>query len=274
MQELGYAEGKSFVIERRYARGATEQLPALAKELVASKPDVIVAPSTSAARAAMRATTSIPIVFIGPADPVASGLVASLARPGGNVTGTSAISTEMSAKWIELLLELAPGAKRLGFLTDTSNPGSVLLFRSTEEQAQALNVTVQLLNGRQRSELEKSFESIVHQRIEGLIVSVTAVLVDHRDQIVQFAARQRLPVLYARRDYMDAGGLVFYGVDLGVIYSRAADYVHRIAQGARPADLPVERPTVIRLVLNRKTARELGLTVPPTVLVRADELIE
>jgi putative ABC transport system substrate-binding protein len=274
LRELGYAEGKNLVIESRYAHGAGERLPALATEIVALKPDIIVVVSTPATRAAVRATSTIPIVFTGLGDPVATGLVAGLARPGGNATGLSIITGELGAKWVELLREIAPGAKRVAYLSDMSNKGSVVVFNQLQEHARSLGVTVEMFGGQNPDELERSLDAIARQRFAGLIVGAPGTLVDNREQIVQFAARQKMPTVYARREYVDAGGLLSYGADLGVMYQRTAEYVHRIAQGAKPADMPVERPSTVRMVLNLRTSRTLGIALPSSIRHRADELID
>lgn len=274
LQELGYAEGKNLVILMRYAHGDGYRLPALAAELVGQKPDVIVAPSTTSASAARQATSSIPIIFNGVADPVRSGLVASLAHPGGNATGLSIMTTEIGSKWIELLREITPGARRFGFINDASNPGSLLAFRNLQEQARTVNAAVRLLDGRNRQALESALETMAREPLDGLIVGNSAVLFPHRDRIIQFAAQHRLPVVYARRDYVEAGGLLSYSVDLDFMFLRGAEYVHRILQGARPSDLPVERPSRTLLEVNLKTAKVLGFTIPPSILLRADRVIE
>ena len=271
--ELGLVEGKDVVYEVRFARGASERLPALAAELVALKPDIIVSGGTPATSAAMKATSSIPIVFAGSGDPVGTGLVASLARPGGNATGMSIQTGEFGGKLLELLREISPHAKRLAYLIDASNKASQAAFRQLEEHARAMNVTIRMLDGRQRTELERSFETIKRERLQGLIVGTTPVLLEHRDQIVQFAAREKLPIAYGRAEYVYAGGLFSYSPDFQFVYSRSADYVHRILQGAKPADLPVEQSTKLKMVLNLKTARALGITAA-SVRLRADEVIE
>jgi putative ABC transport system substrate-binding protein len=274
LRELVLAEGNDVAYEARYARGALDRLPALAAELVALKPDIIVCPATPSTIAAMKATSTIPIVFSAAGNPVGSGLVASLARPGGNVTGTSNITIEIVGKQLELLRELVPSAIRLAFLTDASSKGSLAVFRQLEDHARAMKLAVQILDGRKRTDLERSFETIKRERVQGLIVGTTGALLEHRDQIVQFAAREKLPVVYGRREYVDSGGLVSYGADLQIAFSRSADYVHRILKGAKPADLPVERSSNLRLVINLKIARALGITVPATVRLRVDEVIE
>ena len=272
--ELGLVEGRDVVYEARYARGASERLPALAAELVALKPDIIVSSGTPTTSAAMKATPSIPIVFANSGDPVGSGLVASLARPGGNVTGISVMSGQMGGKQLELLREMSPAAIRLAYLGDASNKSSLAVFHQMEGHARAMNVTIRMLDGRKRIELERSFETVKRERVQGLIVGAPGLLMEHRDQIVQFAAREKLPVVYGRREYVDAGGLLSYAVDLQFGYLRGADYVHRILLGAKPADLPVEQSSSVRTVLNLKTARALGITIPASVRLRADEVIE
>lgn len=272
--ELGLVEGRDVVYEARYARGASERLPALAAELVALKPDIIVSSGTPTTSAAMKATSSIPIVFANSGDPVGSGFVASLARPGGNVTGISVMSGQMGGKQLELLRELSPGAIRLAYLGDASNKSSVAVFHQIAGHARAMNVTIRMLDGRKRIELERSFETVRREGVQGLIIGSPGLLMEHRDQIVQFAAREKLPVVYGRREYVDAGGLLSYAVDLQFGYLRGADYVHRILLGAKAADLPVEQSSRVRTVLNLKTARALGITIPASVRLRADEVIE
>lgn len=272
--ELGYAEGRNLTVEARYARGIPERLPALAAELAALKPDVIVARATPPALAAKQAAAGVPIVFVAVADPVAVGLVASLANLGGNVTGLSIISTEIGGKWIELLREMVPGATRLAFLGLPRSKGSMAVFRHLQERARSLKVAIQIFDGGQPKELERAFGAMVAGRYQGFCVGTSSALLDNRDRILQFAARQKLPAVYARREYVDAGGLLYYGVDLGGLYLRLADYVHRIAQGAKPAELPVESPSIVRMVVNLKTARAQGIKIPQRVLVRADEVIE
>jgi putative ABC transport system substrate-binding protein len=273
LAELGYSEGRNLVLERRYAQGVNERLPALAKELVALKPDVFVALATPSALAAKKATATIPIVFIGPTDPVGAGLVQSLARPGQNATGLTNFTVEIGPKWVELMAELAPRAKRLAYLSDVSNKGAVLTFQSMQKRSKALKLTVELLDGRRRAELERSFETLKRERFDGFIVGAATPLLEHRDPIVEFALREKLPAIYARPEYVEAGGLLSYGADREPAWARAAEYVHRIAQGANPAELPVERPSIIRMVINLKTAQAMGMTIPQSVLLRADQLI-
>jgi len=274
LRKLVVADGNDLAYETRYARGAVERLPALAAELVALKPDVIVCPSTPPTIAAMKATRSIPIVFTAAGDPVGTGLVASLARPGGNVTGTTNVTTEIGIKQLELMREIAPGAVRLAYLTDGANKASLAAFRRLEERARSLKVEVLLLDCRERTALEKSLATARQARTQGLIVGSTGVLLEHRDAIVGFAAEEKLPAVYARREYVDAGGLLSYGASLELAVVRAASYVHRILKGASPASLPVEQIAEFRMVINWKTARTLGIRVPDSIRARADEAIE
>jgi putative ABC transport system substrate-binding protein len=274
LNRLGYVDGTGYVVDSRWAAGVTQQLEPLAAELAALKPHVIVADGTPSALAAKRATTSIPIVSIRISNPVKAGLAASLARPGGNVTGTTIITTDIVGKWLELLREIAPAIKSAAFLNDTTNAGAMLTFRELQGRARSLGMTVQALDGRDRKNVEQAFGTMMRERLDGLIVGTNAVVFEHRQQIIEAAARQRVVAIYARREYVEAGGLMSYGADLGVHYGRAADYVHRILRGTRPADLPIEQPMKFELVLNMKTAKELGITIPQSVLVRADRVIE
>lgn len=274
LQELGLVEGKDVVYEARYAHGASERLPALAAELVALKPDIFATASTPAAIAVKKATASIPIVFMGAGAPVGSGLVASLARPDGNATGTSILTTEMVSKQFELLKEFSRDGRRFAYLTDTSNQATLLAFRRAQEHASTRTLSIQMFDGRERAELERSFATIKREGLHGIVFGTTAVLLPHRDQIIQFAMRERLPVVYGRREYVDAGGLLSYSADLQFGYLRGADYVHRILKGAKPADLPVEQSSKMHMVLNMKTARALGIKIPESVRLRADEVIE
>jgi putative ABC transport system substrate-binding protein len=273
LQELGYTESNGFFIEGRFARAQAERLPALAAELVALMPDVIVTASTPAALAAKRATSSIPIVSIAAVDPVKAGLVKSFARPEGNLTGTSIIIIDVVGKWLELLRELSPKVKSVVLLTSADNPGSMQTFRELQERAKPLGMAVQMLDGRNRSNVERAFETMAREHVDALIVTAAGVLMNQRQQIVEAAARLRIPAMYARREYPDAGGLMSYGADYDALFVRAADYVHRILQGAKPADLPFERASVFRLVVNAKALNALGLKIPESVRVRVDEVI-
>ena len=274
LRELVLKDGNDVAYEARYASGDSERLPVLAAELVALKPDVIVCAGTPASSAVLKATSSIPVIFLGSGDPVRAGLVASLARPGGNATGFSTQSPETYLKSLELLHELSPRAKRFGYLTDASSKSSVVTFRRFEESARKMKLSAQMLDGRERAALERSFATIRRERVQGLFVSAAGAVLAHRDQIVQFAAHEKLSVVYGRRDYVDAGGLLSFSADLKIAYVRGADFVHRILQGAKPADLPVEQVSNFVMVLNLKTARALGIAIPQTVRMRADEVIE
>ena len=271
---MGYIEGVAYVIEPRWAGGSIERLNALAADLVALRPAVIVTDGTPAALAAKRATSNIAIVGCRLGNPVTTGLAASLARPGGNLTGTAIATTDIAGKWLELLREVAPAAKSVAFLTDTSNAGGRHTFRELQSRARTFGVEVQALDGRTMAEVTQAFNTIARDRIAGLIVGTTPVVFAQRRYIIEAAARQRIPAVYARSEYVDAGGLMSYGANLAVHYSHAADYVHRILQGARPGDLPIEQPTGFELWVNLKMAHSIGLKIPHSVLLRADKVIE
>jgi len=273
LAQLGYVEGRTLVIEWRHADDMPGYLPKLADELVTWKPDVIVAVSTPAAVAAKHATATIPIVFIGPTDPVGSGLVPNLARPGGNATGFSPMQGDIGPKWLELLRALSPRLQRAAYLTDAGNPGEIRVLELMRGRATALGATVQVYDAVQPGALDRAFEAIVHDRVDGLAVGITAAMLPYRDRIVAFASERKLPAVYARREYVDAGGLMSYGADTAPQYAKAADYVHRIATGTKPGDLPVERPTTIRMVVNRRAAKAQGIALPPSILAVADEVI-
>lgn len=274
LRELGRAAGWDFVIEARYARGATEQLPILAAQLVALKPDIIVTASTPATSAVMKESSSIPIVFVALGDPVATGLVKSFARPGGNATGTSILSGEIGGKWLELLREMQPAAIRIAYLGDASSRASVNTFRRISESAGAMGVSVQMHDAREQKALAQALEKIKRDGTQGLLVGTAGTLRSHRDQIIQFAAQERLPTIYGHPDYVHAGGLISYTVDYARVWARGADYVIQILKGAKPAEMPIEQPTNLMMVLNLKTARALGITIPASVRLRADEVIE
>jgi putative tryptophan/tyrosine transport system substrate-binding protein len=274
LRELGYAEGDNLTVERRYADGKLERLAPMSVELAGLNPDIIGVRSTPAAQAAMRATRSIPVVFMEAADPVGAGLVQTLARPGGNVTGISSSDVDFAVKWIELLREIAPAAKRIAYLSDARNEAAQLVFGRLRQQADRVGMSIQFFDGGVPSQLIQSFDTIARERLDGVLVGAAASVLQQRDQIVAFAARQKLPVVYARREYADAGGLLSYGADPTAIYVHGAEYVDRIARGAKPADLPVMRPSGILTVLNGRTARALGIRIPNSVRARADEVIE
>jgi putative ABC transport system substrate-binding protein len=274
LRELGYVEGRNYIIEYRSADGRRERFPDLATELVRLKVDVIVTRGTPAVMAAKNATGAIPVVMAASGDPVLSGVVASLARPGGNVTGLSAIVVEVSGKRLELLREVVPGVSRIAVLFNMSNPTDALQWKETENAASSLRVQLQLLDVRKPGDFATAFDAAIKQRAGALFVGVDALTWANRRPIVDLAAKNRLPAIYAAREFVDAGGLISYGVSYPHLYHRAATYVDKILRGAKPADLPVEQPTKFELVINLKTAKALGLTIPPSLLGRADEVIQ
>ena len=267
LRELGYVEGETFAIEYRSADGHDDRFPALAAELVQSKVDLIVARGTPAALAAKQATRTIPVIITGVGDPVGQGVVASLARPGGNITGLSAAVTAIYPKRVQLLKELVPKASRMAGLFNMANPALPPQWREVEKAARALNVEPVLLDVRKVQDLEPAFESAVRQHADMLIVGIDTLTQANQRTIVDLAARHRLPAMYASTEF--TGGLISYGVNYPEMYRRAAGYAHKIFKGARPADLPVEEPTAFELAINPKTGRALGLTIPPALLMRA-----
>ena len=274
LREFGYVEGRNILIKYRWAEGRFDRLPGLAADLVRTRVDVIAALAIPAALAAKSATTTIPIVMVGVTQPVESGLVTSLAQPGGNITGLSSFSAELSAKRLELLKEFVPGLNRVAVLWNPGNPGKAADWREVQVAARALGVTVQSREVRSRDEFEKTFNVISKDRPDALFALGDPLILDQRGRIVAFAAKNRLPAIYEHRVYADAGGLVAYGPDVRELYRRAAIYVDKILKGAKPADLPVEQPTKFELVINMKTAKALGLTIPPSLLLRVDQVIE
>ena len=274
LRELGYVEGQNLLIEGRYYEERTELLPALAAELVRVKVDIIVAAATPAPEAAQRATATIPIVFMNHADPVGSGLVASLARPGKNVTGPSLFSPELVGKQLQLLKEAVPGTSRVAVLSNPTIPLHALLLREAEVAARSLKVQLQVLEARAPGDFASAFSAMTKDRVGGLIVLGGAMFFAQRTRIVELAAQSRLPAMYGVRENAEAGGLMAYGPNLRESFRRASTYVDKILKGAKPADLPVEQPTKFELVINLRTAKALGLTIPQSLLLRADEVIE
>jgi putative ABC transport system substrate-binding protein len=272
LRELGHLEGKGFVLEYRSADGRDERFPALADELVRLKVDLIITRGTPAALAAKRATATIPVVITGVGDPVGQGIVASLARPGANITGLSAAVTEIFPKRVQLLRELVPRAARIAALFNMSNPALPLQWKEVEMAARSLGMQAQLLDVRTPEDLEPAFDAAVRQRADAMVVGLDTLTQANQQIIVDLAAKRRLPAIYASTEF--AGGLVVYGVNYPEMYRRAASFAHKIFQGARPADLPVEEPTKFELVINMKTASAIGLTVPPALLLRADRVIQ
>jgi putative ABC transport system substrate-binding protein len=275
LRDLGYIEGRNIVLDRRWAEGQNERFSSLASELVALKPDAIVAESTPAAIAAKRATATIPIVMVWPADPVDSGLVASLARPGGNVTGMSSLQTELQGKGVELLHAVVPKATRVAALV-SDNPAHPSQLKTIQDAARGFGLTILPTMVRSSEDFEEAFASMAKQKAGALIVLGAAPFASpaQRDKLVELAAKTKLPAMYRNRWWVDAGGLMSYGVNPSKIWILAATYVDKILKGAKPADLPVQQPTEFELVINLKTAKALGLTIPPSVLGRADQVIE
>jgi putative ABC transport system substrate-binding protein len=277
LRALGYVEGRNLTIEYRSADGRTERFPELAAELVGLKVDVIVTRGTPAVLAAKNATTTIPVVMAAIGEPLLTGVVAGLARPGGNVTGLSAFTLELLVKRIEILREAVPGLTRIAFLHNLANPTAPRQWEELKTAAPTLGIELRLLDVRDVrnvEDMERVFATAVAQRVHALVVGNDTVTQMNRRLVVELAARHRLPAMYLAREFVDAGGLMTYGVSYADLYRRAATFVDKIFKGAKPADLPVEQPTKIELVVNLKTAKALGLTVPPTLLARADEVIE
>jgi len=273
LRELGYVEGQNIAVEPRWAEEKYDRLPALAADLVHLKVDVIVAVGVPATRAAQQATRTIPIVMAMVIDPVATGLVATLARPGGNVTGQSLVAPELVGKQLELLKEVVPKVSRVGLLWNPANPGSAPQLREAEVAARALGVRLQPLEARGPQEIDSAFAAMTRERAGALVVLVDAIFTSQRTQIAELAAKRRLPAVYGLREHAEAGGLMVYSANPLDLERRAATYVDKILKGRKPADLPVEQPTRFELVINLKTAKALGLTFPPSVLVRAEEVI-
>jgi putative ABC transport system substrate-binding protein len=274
LRELGYVVGRNLVIDYRSSDGHNERLPDLASELVRLNVDLIVLRGTPQALAAKNATATIPIVMANVADPVGSGIVASLAKPGGNITGSSSFVTELESKRVELLKEMVPGVKRMATIRDFSNPATTVQWESEQAAARALAVEIQRFDVRDPVEITQAFESAIAAKIEALVVGVDTVTSTNRRQIVDLAARYKLPAIYQDGVFANDGGLISYGVSYPQLYYRAAVFVDKIFKGTKPADIPVEQPTKLELVINLKTAKTLGLSVPPGLLVNAEEVIE
>jgi putative ABC transport system substrate-binding protein len=274
MRELGYAEGRDFDIMYRFADGYIERLPTLADEVVRLHPAVILAPASGPAVAAKKATAAIPIVTPALADAVHLGLVASEARPGGNVTGIAPYVAGLPAKQMELAREVVPGAARIGVLANSSDPKAPPQLQELEAVGQELGVKVAVADVRAPDGLDGAFQMLVQQRIDVLIVLQTSMLLTERRRIAELAAATRLPTIYGYREHVDDGGLISYGVDLRACFRRGAYYVQKILSGVAPGDLPVEFPTKLELVVNLKTARAIGVEMSPLMLARADEVIE
>ena len=275
LHEHGYVEGKNTVLELRFGEGKAEQFPILAAELVRLKVDVIVALTNPVIDAVRQATQTIPIIMPAASDPVGAGFVASLARPGGNITGLTGYSPELNGKRLEILKEAFPKLSRVALLLSPNFPGSTLDLKETESAARALGLRMQPLEVRDDSDIDRSFKAMIKERADALTMFPGhPVLFVNRKKIVELAANDRLPTMYSLIEFVEAGGLMFYGPDLLVGYRRAADYVDKILKGAKPAELPVEQPTKFDPVINLKTAKQIGLTIPPNVLARADRVIK
>jgi|SRR5215475_669977 len=274
LRELGYVEGRDFVIEYSSADGRPERFPGLATELVRLKVDLIMTQGTPAVLAAEKATGSIPIVMATSADPTGRGIVSSLARPGGNVTGLSTIAVELDGKRLELLKEAIPPIVRIGLLTNFSSPASASRWRQMEGAARALGLEPQLLDVRAPEDLARAFDTAIKQRADAIVVLNNTLTQTNSRRIVDLSAKHRLPSIFVSREFVDAGGLMAYGPNFTDLYRRAATYVDKILKGAKPADLPIEQPTQFELVVNLKTAKALGLTIPQSLLLRADQIIE
>jgi putative ABC transport system substrate-binding protein len=274
MRELGYVEGKNLVIEWRSAEGKTERLPALAAELVRLKLDLIVAAGTPGVAAAQKATTAIPIVMASILDPVGSGFVASLARPGGNITGLKNFFGDLGPKHLEMLRSVAPKLTRVAMLLNPSNAGMAAVLKGVQAAAQKIGVTILSFDAESPREIESAFSNMAQKKSGAVIVVADAVFNTQVSQIADLATKNRLPSICAIREYAEAGGLMSYGNSLGNDYRRAATYVDKIFKGAKPADLPVEQPTRFELFINGKTAKTLGLKIPQSLLIMADKVLE
>jgi len=273
LRELGYLEGKNIVIEQRYAAGQSDKLPELVAEFVRVKADVIVVTGDPAAHAAKKATTAIPIVIVTSPDPVGTGLIASLAHPGGNVTGLSDFHGGVVTKRLELLKDVAPLASRIAVLLNPANPSNPIQLKDIQAAAPAFRVTLISLEVKAPDAIDPALTTVVKERAGALLVLGDRLFATHQSQIIKFAVKNRLPTIYSQRLYVEAGGLMSYGANFTDQYRRAAIYVDKILKRGKPADLPVEQPRKFELVINLKAAKQIGLTIPPTVLARADRVI-
>jgi putative tryptophan/tyrosine transport system substrate-binding protein len=274
MRERGWVEGKTFTIEGRFATGQSARLPELARDLVRQRVDLILVGSNPGALAARGATDTIPIVMITTGDPVAVGLVKSLARPGGNVTGLTALGQQLDAKRLELIKEAVPGVTRVGLLANPNSLYTPGLLTRKDAAARVLGLELPVVEAPAPDHLERAFAALAAARVGAVMVQTDAMFITHRRRIVELAGRSRLPAVYGEREFVEAGGLMFYGASFAELYREIAGYADRILKGTRPADLPVEQPTKLELIINLRTARALGLTIPSSVMGRADRLLE
>jgi len=274
LRELGYLEGKNIGIEYRYSEGNFRRQKELAFELARANVDVIVTSGPASTRAAKEATATIPIIMTFDSDPVGSGSVASLARPGGNITGLSTLAPEISGKQLELLKEIVPKLSRVAVIGSSANPGNAQVLKGVEAAAQVFSVKLQYLDILDPKELETVFRAALNERVDAVVALAGTVIIAQRAQIAELAIKSRLPAIYERREYVEAGGLMSYGVSITDLDRRAATYVDKILKGAKPADLPVEQPKKFEFIINLKAAKQIGLTIPPNVLARADKVIK
>ena len=274
LEELGYKEGRNLIVERRYAEGHAERFQEFANELVRLNVDLIVVVTTPAGLAAKKATSTIPIVHPAAIDPVGTGLVASLAHPGGNLTGLSVLNAEMSAKRLEVLKEAVPGLTRAALLWNSANPANSLAWKESENAARTLGVTLSSQEVREPKDFEHAFEAMTQNPPEVLLVLQDALTLEYRKEIITFTLKNRLPSMFVGKEWVTEGGLMSYGDRLPERYRRAADLVDRILKGEKPADLPIEQPTRFELVINLRTAQAINLKISPVLLARADEVIE
>jgi putative ABC transport system substrate-binding protein len=274
LHELGYVEAKNIVIEFRSADGKSERLPGLAAELVRLPVDVIVTAGPTSSRAAKEATVTLPIVMAMDTDPVGSGFIANLARPGGNITGLSTLAQEISGKQLELLKETMPRLSRVAALRTSSVPGNAQELKEIEVSAKSLGVKVQYLDILDSKDIDTAFAAASKGRADAILVGTSRVLFSNRIKVTELAERYRLPAIYIEQEFVDVGGLMTYATSIGDLYRRAAIYVDKILKGAKPADLPVEQPKKFELIINLKAAKQIGLTIPPNVLARADKVIK
>ncbi|HWT82966.1 MAG TPA: ABC transporter substrate-binding protein [Candidatus Methylomirabilis sp.] len=273
LRDLGYIEGQTILLEPRWGEGRLERLPGLVTELIDRKVDIIVVGSGVAAQVAHQATSTIPIVMA-TGDPVASGLVSNLARPGGNITGLSGFDTELSEKRLQLLKETSPGVSGVAVVWNPSYTSMLVQFTGLQTAAPSVGASIRSVEVRDAKEFERAFAAMTRDRPDAVLVLADALTLVNRKLLVDFAAEKRLPAIYGSRDFVDSGGLMSYGPNLADMWRRAASYVDRILKGAKPGELPIEQPTKVELVINLKTAKALRLTIPQSVLIRADEVIQ